>query len=272
MSENKPPQRDAWAELRRLTPSRIGLARAGGALTTPDMLSFDLACARAKDAVARVLDGDAIAADLAPLASLRVRSRAHNRRDYLRDPDLGRRLDADSLARLAPRNDDLVIVVGDGLSADAARRHAPAVIAALRGQLNGLTLGPIVIAEQARVALSDEIGERMRARAVAILLGERPGLSTPASLGIYLTIGPRVGNRDAHRNCISNVHENGLAPEVAARKLAWLLHEGLRLGMGGVSLKDREDEDTRLASPTAPPAHPDAPHPTPDASSLGDPV
>lgn len=232
-----------WAALRKITPSRIGLERTGAAMITTDVLAFDMACARAKDAVFQPLAEQAILDALAPLPCIPVRSRATSREAYLRNPGLGRQLHPDDVGKLpAPAGYDLVLVIADGLSADAARDHAPALVKALRHRLTGLSLGPIIVAHQGRVALGDEIGERMRARAVAVLLGERPGLSTPTSLGLYLTIAPMQGRRDADRNCISNIHDHGMPPEVAARKLDWLLREGLRLGIGGVALKDREAE------------------------------
>lgn len=234
--------KDVWAPLQAHTPSRIGLARSGVAMTTGDVLALDLAVAQARDAVAMAMDGSALAEALAPLPSVTVRSLAPDRAAYIRNPGLGRRLHPDGAASLTQSTCDLVLVVGDGLSAKAGNRHAAPLIHALMPLLGDLRLAPVVIAHQARVALGDEIAERIGARAVAMLIGERPGLSTPHSLGVYLTVNPRVGCLDADRNCISNIHENGLSPASAARKLAWLLREGLRLGFSGVNLKDREGD------------------------------
>ena len=242
-------QRNAWQELRRHTPARIALGRVGSSMPTDEVLRFGWAHAQAQDAVHRPLAPDdwcdALARD--GLEVLRVASRAGDRRRYLLRPDLGRRLDAASAAQLAERRSaagaapapDLVIVVGDGLSSLATDRHAPALIHALRPRLPGAwRLGPVVVATQARVALGDEVGELLNARIVVVLIGERPGLSSPDSLGIYLTFAPRVGRTDAQRNCISNVRPEGLTIAAAAAKLAWLLDAAARLGASGVELKD----------------------------------
>jgi ethanolamine ammonia-lyase small subunit len=237
----QPPTIDPWQAVRALTPARIGLARTGAALTTRDMLAFDQCCAQARDAIDVALDIDRLEAALPPLPRVHVRSAATDRRTYLRRPDLGRRLSHESANELEQGKYDLVLVIADGLSADAVHLHAPAVVREILSLLTGKTIGPLVIARLARVALADEVGERLDARAVAILIGERPGLTTPDSLGIYLTVAPRRGRTDAERNCISNIHDAGLSPAAAARKLAWLLNEGLRLGFSGVDLKDREE-------------------------------
>ena len=238
---------DPWAALRPRTPARIGLGRSGGSLPTGAHLDFQLAHARARDAVHRALDVPALAAGLerAGLAVATVRSAAFDRRRYLERPDLGRRLDADSRDILqglaAPAGaPDLVFVVADGLSAQAAQRHAIPVLAALEPTLRGegWRLGPVVVAEQGRVALGDEIGEALRADLAAVLIGERPGLSSPDSLGIYLTLSPRIGRTDAERNCISNVRPDGLSYALAAQRLRFLLTEARRRILTGVGLKD----------------------------------
>ena len=171
-----------------------------------------------------------------------VRSRAPDRAAYLRRPDWGRQLDAasaDRLQALAVGPVDLAVVVADGLSALAAQRHAPTLLAALSTALaGGLTLAPLVIATQARVALGDEIGALLQARLVLVLLGERPGLSSTDSLGAYLTHAPQIGCSDAQRNCVSNIRPAGLAPEAAAQRIAWLLREALRRRTSGIALKD----------------------------------
>ena len=183
-----------------------------------------------------------------------VHSRATDRAQYLRRPDLGRRLDPASRERLveqasawrANQAPDLVFVIADGLSALATSRHAVPVISAVRRRLAGWRIGPIVIAEQARVALGDEVGECLHAGCVAILIGERPGLSSPDSLGIYLTWRPQVGRSDAERNCISNIRPAGLSYEQAAIKLAALLEGAKRLGATGVELKDDDRATDQL--------------------------
>lgn len=247
-----PPRRDPglgapdpWARLAALTPARIALGRVGSSLPTRQVLQLALAHAQARDAVHAALDDERVGAALRGLglAVAMVASAAPSREVYLRRPDLGCCLAADSRTMLTARAGepvDVALVVADGLSAAAADAHAAPLIARLRPHLDkaGLTLGPVVIATQARVALGDEIGELLRARAAVILIGERPGLSAPDSLGAYLTHAPRRGRTNAERNCVSNIRAGGLAYDEAARKLAWLLNEALRCGFSGVALKD----------------------------------
>jgi ethanolamine ammonia-lyase small subunit len=238
------PPADPWAELRRHTPARIALGRAGAALPTHELLRFAAAHAQARDAVHVALDVPALQADLAAAgwASSVVHSRAASRDIYLRRPDLGRRLapaSADALQAAATGSVDLAIVLGDGLSAVAVQRHAVPLLQALQTALAGrLRLAPAAIATQARVALGDEIGALLQARLVLVLLGERPGLSAPDSLGAYLTHAPQLGCHDAQRNCVSNIRPAGLPPAVAAQRLAWLASEALRRRLTGVGLKD----------------------------------
>jgi ethanolamine ammonia-lyase small subunit len=242
---------DAWTALRAFTPARIALGRTGSSQPTSAQLAFGLAHAQARDAVHAPLDVAALDAALRAegFDTLVAHSRAADRPTYLRRPDFGRRLDDASLARLraaVPATPpDLLFVVADGLSAVAVARHAVPLLVAARERLAGWSIGPVVIASQARVALGDEAGEALGARAVALLVGERPGLSSPDSLGIYLTWAPRVGRTDAERNCISNVRPEGLAYGRAAATLAGLLEGARRLGATGVSLKD-ETEAPRL--------------------------
>ncbi len=234
---------DDWTALRTLTPARLALGRTGASQPTAAQLAFGLAHARARDAVHAPLDVDALEAVLRAdgFEVMRARSRAPDRPTYLRRPDLGRRLDDDSLARLraaaSAAPPDLAFVVADGLSAVAVARHAAPLLRAARDRLAGWSIGPVTVALQARVAIGDEVGEALAARAVALLVGERPGLSSPDSLGVYLTWAPRVGRTDAERNCISNVRPEGLAPERAAATLAALLDGARRLGASGVALK-----------------------------------
>lgn len=232
----KPPvTQDPWRALKAATPARIALGRAGPALPTAAVLDFALDHARARDAVHAAVDFEALAGRI-PLPSVIVASAAPDRTTYLRRPDLGRRLAPGQALPLSPC--DLLLVVGDGLSAAAVEAHAAPLIAALPPDLGG---GPVVLARQARVALGDEIGERMGARMVAVLIGERPGLSSPDSLGVYLTWGPRVGRTDAERNCVSNIRPGGLSYQAAAARLAWLAREGLKRRLTGVDLKDQSD-------------------------------
>ncbi|CCG06687.1 Ethanolamine ammonia-lyase light chain [Pararhodospirillum photometricum DSM 122] len=167
-----------------------------------------------------------------------MHSQAPDRATYLRRPDLGRRLDPASLETLPTGTCDLALVIGDGLSAGAVQTWAAPTVHAILARLGSWSVAPLVLAAQARVALGDPIGERLGARLVAILIGERPGLSVATSLGIYLTYSPVTGRRDAERNCISNIHADGLSPEAAADKLAWLATEALRRGLTGVALKE----------------------------------
>jgi ethanolamine ammonia-lyase small subunit len=248
--------RRSIAELRALTPARVGLGRAGASLTTQALLDFTLDHARARDAVHAPFEADAIAAALAGQAAnaLIVTSQVADRADYLKRPDLGRRLSRQSQEQLATRDSvacDLVIVIADGLSPAAVNAHALALLDALLPRLSGLGIGAVVVAGGARVALGDEIGTLLKARMTIMLIGERPGLSAPQSLGAYLTFAPQPGLTDAARNCVSNIQSAGLSFEEAASKIAWLAREGLSRGMTGVALKD--ESGLQLATPLAAP-------------------
>jgi len=241
---------DPWQQLRRLTQARIALGRAGASLPTSELLRFGTAHAQARDAVHQALDVPALTAELnvSGFSPRLVGSQAADRGTYLRRPDLGRRLDAVSVRDLQALGESrgvddqrLAIVVADGLSALATRSHAPGFLAALQTHLPELTQQPLIIATQARVALGDEIGHLLGAQMVLMLIGERPGLSSPDSLGLYLTFGPRPGLTDADRNCISNVRPAGLPYAEAARKLVYLINGARRLGRTGVDLKDDSD-------------------------------
>jgi ethanolamine ammonia-lyase small subunit len=231
-------------DLRHLTPARVGLGRAGASLPTQALLEFTLDHARARDAVHAGLDISAIAAglDALGLQTLQVSSCAQSRKDYLRRPDLGRKLDASSQDLLGGWHGrcDLAVIVGDGLSPPAVNAHAVELARHLMPRLasGGIALGPVVVASGARVALGDEIGALLGARMAAMLIGERPGLSAPHSLGAYLTFAPKAGCTDAMRNCVSNIHASGLSYDEAAFKIAWLVREGLTRGVTGVALKD----------------------------------
>ena len=240
--------RAIWRELAALTPARIGLGRTGSAQTTEETLRFALAHATARDAVHTPFEAERVAGAITALGpdTVVVESAATSRQVYLLRPDLGRRLCEASRARLADRAGepvDLALVVADGLSSSAVHAHAAAVVAALLPQIEreGWRLGPVVVARQARVALGDEVGEILGARLALVLIGERPGLSSPDSLGLYLTHAPRPGRSDGERNCISNVHGAGLSAEVAAFKAVWLMKEALARRLTGVGLKDESD-------------------------------
>jgi ethanolamine ammonia-lyase small subunit len=242
---------DPWPVLRGLTTARIGLGRAGVSLPTRRQLAFQLAHAQARDAVHSALDLAQLQRELAARGrdALVLRSAAGDRTTYLQRPDLGRRLDEDSARRLsaqsehAPDGYDVAFVIADGLSALAIERHALPMLAAVLPELehDGWSIAPLTLVEHGRVAISDEIGALLGTRQVVILIGERPGLSAPDSLGIYLTHGPRIGNTDAARNCISNIRDAGLSYAAAARTLLYLMHEARSIGRSGVELKDRAE-------------------------------
>lgn len=243
----KPVEADSWQGLRKFTAARIALGRSGESLPTDAVLDFGLAHAQARDAVHVPMDAAEIEAQLtaAGFPTLHAHSAAKERREYLVRPDYGRKLDHASRATLLaakPDNPvDAVIVIADGLSAFAPTRHAVPFLTALAPRLTGWRLAPIVVALQSRVALGDEIGGIFDAEMVVMLIGERPGLSSPDSLGIYLTYRPRVGRSDAERNCISNVRPGGLDFETAAFKLHYLMEAARRLQLTGVDLKDDSD-------------------------------
>jgi len=244
MKPPAPPSRQL-RDLRELTPARVGLGRAGASLPTEALLGFTLDHARARDAVHAAFDVSGLIAGLRGLGlqPVEVLSQARTRRDYLRRPDLGRILDPGSRRLLESRDapsSQFVIVIGDGLSPTAVNVHAIEQVRHLTAQLDaaGIEIGATVVASGARVALGDEIGALLGARMLLMLIGERPGLSAPDSLGGYLTFAPRIGRTDAERNCISNIHRAGLSYQEAAFKIAWLVREGLARQITGVALKD----------------------------------
>jgi ethanolamine ammonia-lyase small subunit len=239
---------ELWAALRLRTQARIGLGRAGSALPTRHRLELQAAHAAARDAVHSPFDPDAVAARLPDLPVIRVRSAAPDRLTYLQRPDLGRRLHPTDRAHLPVGDWDVVFVVADGLSSRAVHDHAAQMVRATAARLPDLRIGPVVLAEQARVALGDDIAAAMGATAVVVLVGERPGMSAADSLGAYLTHRPRPGTTtDADRNCLSNIRPPlGLTYETASRKLAALLTKARELGATGVRLKDTEEEPGEL--------------------------
>lgn len=242
---------DGWEMLKRFTRARIGLGRAGDGLPTRELLAFQMAHAKARDAVHGRVDFDAVAAAFPDREVIRVESAAGDRATYLRRPDLGRRLAEGMAERLPAGPFDVVFVIADGLSAAAVEAHAAATVAATIARLEGLSIGPIVLARQGRVALGDEIGAAMGARAVAVVLGERPGLSAADSLGAYLTFDPKPGRVDSERNCLSNIHGHGQTPEVAAVKLAWLTREALARRLSGIELKEAAPDEALAAAGAA---------------------
>lgn len=237
---------DPWQALRRHTAARIALGRVGASLPTDEVLRFGLAHAQARDAVLRPLDADALQGELEGdgWRVLRAHSAAPGRHEYLLRPDLGRRLREAERERLAaePAAAELALVVADGLSPSAVQQHVRPLLAEFRGRFDiDWARTPLVLVEQGRVAIGDDIGAALRARLVAVLIGERPGLSSPASLGVYLTFAPRPGRSDGERNCISNVRPEGLVYPEAAHKLVHLCRAALRRQLTGVDLKDDSD-------------------------------
>jgi ethanolamine ammonia-lyase small subunit len=240
---------DPWQTLRRFTPARVALGRAGGSLPTRELLAFRLAHARAIDAVHQPFNPAAFGRQLRKFGSIGcicVSSAAQDARTFLLRPDLGRRLSDESRAQLQHQPCDLVVILADGLSALALERHAIPVLDELLPRLSGWILAPFVVAHHARVALQDEIGERVGAKLALALIGERPGLVAPDSLGAYLVYGPKIGNTDANRNCISNIRDDGLAPALAAERIFYLLNEARTRRLSGVALKDESEIGRRL--------------------------
>lgn len=224
---------DPWTQLRELTAARIALGRAGHALPTRELLAFQLAHAKARDAVHRALDLGHFRA----LNPVELKSAASDRITYLRRPDLGRRLAPDSAAQLSRGEWDAAIVIADGLSAAAVEQSAVAFVEAMKSNLAGWRFARICIVQQGRVAIADEIGERLGAFISVILIGERPGLSSPDSMGVYLTWHPRVGRTDAERNCISNIRPGGLSIDVAADRAAKLTIAAREQQLTGIGLR-----------------------------------
>ena len=241
------------AALRRFTPARISLGRAGASETTAASLAFQLDHARARDAVHAALDFPALAASLkaAGWESIGVKSLVADRAEYLRRPDLGRKLTEPSRAALqasATKPAEIGIIVADGLSATAVTQNLLPLLSALGPLLRPhYALAPLILAEQARVAIGDEIGEALGVRLTIMLIGERPGLSAADSLGAYITYAPRRGTLDSNRNCISNIRPAGLSYEEAARQLATLCGEALRLELTGVRLSTVLAGSNRIA-------------------------
>jgi len=227
--------------LKSLTPARIGIGRAGSGLPTGELLAFGLAHARARDAVHAKLDVEGMVLQLKGFETQVVKSRAQDRETYLRRPDLGRRLSNE--VHLNKTQSQIALVIADGLSALAVQRHAPPLLRALAALAPQRWAGaPAVVALQGRVALGDDIGERLGAQLAVVLIGERPGLSSPDSLGAYLTYAPHVGRTDAERNCVSNIRPEGLGYEAAARRIDWLVAAALARGLTGIGLKDESQD------------------------------
>ena len=236
------------ARLRAFTPARVGLGRTGVSQQTRDILRFQISHAQARDAVHGRLEAATLVATISDIEGalkggpvLRLHSAAPDRTTYLQRPDLGRMLDEDSrqcLAQIVPVTCELALIVADGLSALAVERHVPALLEQLLPRLAAPSMAPICVVEQGRVTIGDEIGSAFRARLSVVLIGERPGLSSPDSLGAYITWHPRPGRTDAERNCISNIRAEGIGYEEAAEQLSRCLTAAQARQLTGVALND----------------------------------
>lgn len=243
---------DPWGWLKEFTDARIALGRTGSSMLTKDWQAFSLAHARARDSIKTPFDRDIVRGKLERMGldTLYVESSASNREVFILRPDLGRVLSEQSASRLDEINypgADVLLVIGDGLSSKAVHKQAVPLIAEFLPYMEklGLTVGPIVLAQQSRVALGDDIAERLHCKLVAILIGERPGLSSPDSLGVYITYKPFKGRLESERNCISNIRPEGLVYEKAAFKLAWLIEAAFDIGSTGTMLKDQSDDPSQ---------------------------
>lgn len=242
---------DEWSALAALTPARLALGRVGNGLPTERMLEFQLAHARARDAVHAPFDAARVAEVLARASTLLLRTEARSRENYLMNPESGRHLDAASRSQLKRGTYDAALVIADGLSATAIHAHAAALARLVLANNSELNWAPICIVSGGRVAIGDEISDALGAELCVMLIGERPGLSAADAIGIYVTFAPRPGaTTDAGRNCISNVRPGGLALEAAAHRLAWLISEARRTRLTGVALKE-EAPDLRNVADTA---------------------
>jgi len=233
-----------WARLRSVTPARIGLSRTGSSVATREQLAFQLAHAEAQDAVNDQIDPASLLAAVRSrsLDAVQLATMARDRRSYLVRPDFGRRLAEGSREALAatPHGHDILFVLADGLSARAITDHALPLLDETAPPLmrDGWKIGPVAVVEQARVAVGDEIGQLLGAALVAVLIGERPGLTSPNSLAVYLTWSPKIGRSDAERNCLSNIRPAGMSYKEAADRLVYLCKEARLRQVTGVSLKD----------------------------------
>lgn len=234
-------QEDAWHSLKELTNARIALGSVGTSLPQREVLKFKLAHAQAKDAIRCELDKKALKNIFTDfeMPLYMVKSAVTSRDEYLKRPDLGRKLNQPSIAELQAlkASYEVVFILADGLSAEAINHYAYPLLAAFKAEIDSDMNGALILAEQARVAIGDEIGQLLNANFSIVLIGERPGLSSPESLGVYTTYKPQMGFTDERRNCISNIHNEGLKPTDGARILSYLFKESMRLKISGVSLK-----------------------------------
>lgn len=258
MNQLKTYIENPWDSLKRYTQARVAIGRCGSSIPTKELLDFKLCHAKAIDAVHIELNTQKIANDIDDLfneKTILLHSAAKDRGEYLRRPDLGRKLSKESVERLKSftlggnQKPDVALVIADGLSSFAIEKN---VVPFLQNFLpllkkHELSIAPITVVEQGRVAVADEVGKLFKARLIVILIGERPGLKTPDSLGIYMTYKPTVGTTDERRNCISNVRPEGLSYEIAAHKLMYLINEAFARQLSGVELKDEQDTEALLA-------------------------
>ena len=238
-----------FQRLGAMTPARVSLGANAGIVGTSQVLDFQMSYAQARDTIHLPMDAEGLAQSFAPHPAIVVKSRADDRGTYLRRPDLGRRLSPAYESALLRVNCDVAFAVADGLSSRAVEQHALPVFRAVVERLQGWSVGPVVIAQQARVAIGDDIGECLGATLMVVLVGERPGLSVSDSLGVYITHSPQPGRMDSERNCISNVHgRGGLNHAEAAFKIIWLLNQARKLGHTGIGLKDDMKVDNLIGA------------------------
>jgi ethanolamine ammonia-lyase small subunit len=237
-------QQDEWSALKKFTSARIALGRTGTSIPLKEILNFRLAHAHARDAVYSELKKNILIEELQKLQLLFyvLHSKANNRLEYLQRPDLGRQLNDESIQQLkeGKKQYDIALIIADGLSATAINHHAIHVLKELFPliQQSKFSIAPVIITEQSRVAIGDEIGSLLKATITILFIGERPGLSSPDSMGIYITYQPTIGLTDEKRNCISNIRREGLQYNEAAKKIMYLVNESLRLKLSGVELKE----------------------------------
>ncbi|MFN4149586.1 MAG: ethanolamine ammonia-lyase subunit EutC [Candidatus Sericytochromatia bacterium] len=253
MSKNNIIKDNPWNFLKSFTNARIAIGRSGNSITTNEMLKFQVAHAQARNAVHTEIDIDLFIKDLKELKKeiITLNSAVQNKREYLQRPDLGRKLSLESeniLNNYPNKSFDLAIVVTDGLSSSAITRNVKPFLEEFLPKLDGWNLAPLVFVKYGRVAVGDPVASLLKADAVALLVGERPGLSSPDSLGIYMTYNPKVGMTDEGRNCISNIRPEGLNYKRASEKLFYLLNQAKLKKISGVNLKDEmiEDSDWKL--------------------------
>lgn len=253
MEQLKTHTNNPWESLREYTQARIAIGRCGTSIPTKELLDFKMCHAKAIDAVHIPLNTQRVQTQIRSITQkevLLLHSAAPTRADYLRRPDWGRKLSEESIDAILrlPKQEsyDISLVVADGLSSLAIEKNIAPVLSMLIPQLRGIgySLAPVAIVEQGRVAVADEIASSLNARLTAIFIGERPGLKTPDSLGIYMTYAPEKGTTDERRNCISNVRTEGLSYNLACSKLMYLINEAFRLQISGVNLKDEQDNVT----------------------------